>query len=70
MRVQHAASDERTVSAFPLVCGPGERLPPAPPLWAYVEDGRIVFVHVGCPPSGAAMPAGWFEAVDAEGRSR
>ena len=65
-----------SVPGLPWVASPGEVLKGAPPLWAFAEDGRITAVYRPHPdqrppaPLGDAYPVGWFEAVDAEGRSR
>ena len=69
---------ERESSApMPWVCLPGQKLPPAPPLWATIEGGALV-THRPCPcakchedmSSPEMVSAGWSLVVDAEGRSR
>lgn len=61
---------------LPWVASPGEALKGAPPLWALasVDQIRIVQTTTTVIPTGADVDAwraaGWFEVVDADGRSR
>lgn len=65
---------ERTRLAW--VAKPGEVLKGAPPLWAREHEGRVVEVAAfrdaapGQDSTQVLARLGWFEAVDAEGRSR
>jgi hypothetical protein len=62
---------ERTTDApIPWVAGPGQKLPPAPPLWSFGEVA-VLAVASGRDLDGATLAAaGWVLVVDEQGRSR
>jgi hypothetical protein len=67
--------DVKPANVLPWVAGPGQKLPPAPPLWAlWSGTGHLLALATSTaeqPLDGRALLAtGWEQVVDPEGRSK